>query len=253
MGKEKAFETHSYDYAIGIQPDNSETSIVRILHCKPSLVENDVVEAGDVIGSLIRSRYFNFWTDPHFHIEIKDREMFYRSTMSYRLKKNIEDASSIEFKGSDFITETEWIVQKVTPDYMLVTSSTAMEGTIGDIHGHVAQLDSRRLGIVDAGIPHYPHGGIFCNDMISGEIAIGNSVIGSLKHPVSSSSFFVQNKENSVYVGDIKVRGLSTYLYTESQLIRGLPPLKIVPREYEGFSRSFREGDSLHIRFRRLE
>ncbi|MHA2352262.1 MAG: hypothetical protein ACXABX_03995, partial [Candidatus Thorarchaeota archaeon] len=68
MGQPKQFPTHEFDYGIGILPEESDTDIVRIMHCEPDVSEGENVVLGDPIGRAIRSRYFNYWTGPHYHV-----------------------------------------------------------------------------------------------------------------------------------------------------------------------------------------
>ncbi|MFW9850762.1 MAG: hypothetical protein ACFFF4_16670, partial [Candidatus Thorarchaeota archaeon] len=83
MGKPRRFKTEEFDHAIGIQPIDNEESIVRILHCRPTIQTGDTISMGEEIGSLLRSRYFNFWTSPHYHVEVLNSQDFRRSSNSY--------------------------------------------------------------------------------------------------------------------------------------------------------------------------
>jgi hypothetical protein len=253
MGKARLFETDDYDYAIGIQPYNYRNVLVRILHCLPSLDIGDEVKAGDEIGTLIRSRYFNFWTNPHYHVEVIQSEHFERSTKSFPIQRVVDWSSSIALEGNDLITQAEWTIERITSDYLIATSPTTLIGRIGEIFGHVAEVDSLSKGILDAGIPHYPHGGIYGANIKSGSVTVNESVIGMLIPSHESSSFFKQNRAYSIYADDIRTRGISTYLYSEHQMISGKLPLKIVPSVYNGFSKIWNEGDSIRLRLRLLE
>ncbi|MHA2424018.1 MAG: hypothetical protein ACXAEF_04475 [Candidatus Thorarchaeota archaeon] len=253
MGKEREFDTDPFDYAIGIQSGNMEKSIVRILHCQPSVEVGDNIEVGDDIGSLLRSRYFNFWTNPHFHVEVTSSVMFHRSSKSFPIENALGDTTSLSIEGSKFLSQSVWTVQTITPDYMLVTSPSSFRGRIDTVYGHVANVASMSRGLLDAGIPHYPHGGVFGARTKSGSVSLGDSLIGFLEQHPHYHSYFKQNKECTVYVDDIQVRGLSTYLYSSAQLISGLIPLKIVPKLYNSFSKSWNEGDSIRLSLRQLE
>ena len=83
MGKKRKFETNEYDYATGIKPIDNEDSILRILHCDPTVKIGDEVAPGDEIGSLLRSRYFNFWTGPHYHIDVVNSKFFVKNYTTY--------------------------------------------------------------------------------------------------------------------------------------------------------------------------
>ncbi|MCK5238569.1 MAG: hypothetical protein KAR33_03410 [Candidatus Thorarchaeota archaeon] len=253
MGKKRKFETKEYDYAIGIQPDDNEESILRILHCDPTVKIGDEVAPGAEIGSLLRSRYFNFWTGPHYHIDVVNSKYFERSSKSHPIEKAADLLDSPSVDGHDYITQAQWIIQRITSDYILATSSTSMSGRIDSVFGHVAQTDSGNKGLLDAGIPHYPHGGIYGVNIESGSIMIGDSAIGYMKMHSPLTSFFTQNKQYSMFLDNSPIRGISMYIYSKSQLISNVPPLKIIPIQFKGFEQQWSEGDSVNLSLRRPE
>ena len=155
MGKERSFPSDEVDFGIAIAPEGS-TDIVRILHCIPEVDEGMTVEAGQRLGSLIRSRYFNYWTGPHYHTEIMNARDFSRSTKSYPL--NVELASVQQVK-QESISELECLITKVTDDVIMAVTNDSPIAISENLVGHAAYCGiDRRYGILDAGVPHYSHG-----------------------------------------------------------------------------------------------
>ncbi|MCK5390462.1 MAG: hypothetical protein KAJ36_08220, partial [Candidatus Thorarchaeota archaeon] len=116
MGRKKIFPTETFDYIMAIQPEEADASILRMMHCKPSLKEGEIVDLGDTIGSTIRSRYFNYWTGPHYHVEIMHLDYFSRSTQSYPLELPFSFDSITARESS---TEVEFLVETVTEDHII--------------------------------------------------------------------------------------------------------------------------------------
>ncbi|MDF1541317.1 MAG: hypothetical protein P1Q69_20635, partial [Candidatus Thorarchaeota archaeon] len=115
----------------------------------------------------------------------------------------------------------------------------------------IVETESGEIGVLDAGFPHYTHGGVFGSVSRTGFIGIGDEKIGRFQ---SDSRLFSQNRNFHVFVDDVQVRGISNYLYTQDQLIGDQPPLKIIPLDYGGLIDLYHEGDTfnLYLRYRSL-
>ncbi|MFX1606507.1 MAG: hypothetical protein ACFFDD_11450, partial [Promethearchaeota archaeon] len=113
MGRPKQFPTNEFDYVIGILPEESDTDLLRVMHCEPTLNEGETVELGDRIGKAIRSRYFNYWTGPHYHVEILPEESFRRSSKSYPLELDYQFVADGSTGASG---KLELLVSSVTDD-----------------------------------------------------------------------------------------------------------------------------------------
>ncbi|MFW9968448.1 MAG: hypothetical protein ACFFEA_14965, partial [Candidatus Thorarchaeota archaeon] len=127
MGKKKVFPSSQYDYAIGIVPEGVEDAIVRILHCKPGISVGDSISRGDFIGSLVRSRYFCFWTGPHYHIEAMNPKHFARPSQSFPIISNVggiqvhKGTSSSKFE-CEVVRSTKDIVVCASREYSYAKS-----------------------------------------------------------------------------------------------------------------------------------
>ncbi len=244
MGRGKPFETSELDYAVGIRPYDQPSHIIRLLHCKPTVGIGEDVSVGDDIGSLIRSRYFNFWTGPHYHAEIMELRNFYRSTQSIPLEYSDELRKEVIVNGTLSPFETEWVIHHVSEDFVLVHSNNLFTGCLGGYQGHVGRTSDGEIGLLDAGIPHYSYGGMHGPGSFSGSaVFMGRVEIGTSVTSQGSTFFFRQNHRAHFSLDHIPVRGLSTYLYSKKQLVRGKPLLKVIPAEYASSNTQFVEGD----------
>ena len=247
MGKQREFETAECDFAIGIKSQKSSSDIVRVLHCNPSVQIGDQIEIGEEIGSLIRSRYFNFWTGPHYHVEVMDEKNFNRPSQSHVLNMSPEFDGVVEKNGKHNSLETTWVVERITPDYLLACSKNSYFGRLGSLFGHVIKAESGAFGVLDAGFPHYAHGGVFGRVSKRGSISIGENRIGTFE---TDSRIFSQFRNIRVFLDNAPIKGISNYLLTKEQLIGGKPPLKVIPQYYGGFSEKFHEGDCFNLSLR---
>ncbi len=250
MGNEKTFPTDKADFGIAIAPQGS-SDIVRILHCVPEIDEGTMVEAGQRLGSLLRSRYFNYWTGPHYHIEIMNARDFSRSTKSYPLNVELASMQQVQRESA---SELECLITRVTDDVIAAVTDDSSVAISGDLVGHVAYCGSeRRYGILDAGVPHYNHGGILGltepveeSTITAWGIDIGyaaTSLDGRL--PFRRGKPFQPNFEGEI------IKGVSCFAFTRKQTVKGAPPVIMIPQQYGGFSGKFAEGDVGVLTFKR--
>lgn len=247
MGRKKDFVTSDYDYAIGIQPSNDEEHLVRLLHCHPVVKRGDSIEAGEEVGSLIRSRYFNFWTAPHYHIDVMTSRDFNRSSQSHTITSAINLSPGIKIHGQYPLNEVDWTIRSVTADCAIASSSRLKFGELDGIYGHIGEIGSGVAGLLDGGINHYPLCGFFGANGNIGMVHIGNEIIGSLDGNPRGAPFFHQNRLHSIFLDELKIRGISTYIASKHQLVSGLLPLKLIPLEYKGFENLLKEGDTCRL------
>ena len=250
MGKERIFPSDEADFGIAIAPEGS-SDIVRILHCIPEVDERTRVEAAQRLGSLIRSRYFNYWTGPHYHIDIMNAHDFNRSTKSYPL--NVELAS-VQQTQQESVSELECLITRVTDDVMIATTDDSPIAISGNLVGHAAYCGSdRRYGILDAGVPHYNHGGILglANTVEESKVTAWGTDIGYAVTDLDSRLPFKRvDPFQPAFKGEI-IRGVSCFAFTRKQTVKGSPPVMMIPRQYGGFSGKFAEGDVGVLSFNR--
>ncbi len=255
MGQTRAFSAEDYDYAVGILPDGSERAILRTLHCSPTVSPGNRVEVGEEIGSVLRSRFFCFWTSPHYHIDVMDEADFHRSSKSYPMEI-AQQALTTRFPGQVIDSDgLQCSATYVGRDYAIAASDDLPICSVGSYTGLVA-VDTARtvVGIIDVGFPYYP----FCGTY-RGRTATGCPVphgwtlpLGQLIHERDGLSVHNQAQGYGVFANETRIRGISTYLYTAHQLTRGQIPLKLVPQSPGGFEGILVEGESFMVTCTRM-
>ena len=247
MGRAKSFETAQYDFAVGIKPEESEGLLVRIMHLEPSVRPGDHVEIGTVIGSTLRSRYFNYWTGPHFHVEVMALNDFHRSTMSIPLKVELGE-SNLRQEGS---TTRSQEVLEVSEDWAIVDGAGLGVYQCGPYYGIPATTSgSKRVGILDAGVSHYIHGAIVGSEPIqdSEEVHLQGYRMGQVQWSRGDLHFFIRESELEFHLGGHALRGLSAFLYPKKHLRKGAPPLVCIPRHHGSLRKCLEEGSVYDLR-----
>ncbi|MHA1934623.1 MAG: hypothetical protein ACW97A_05035 [Candidatus Thorarchaeota archaeon] len=245
MGKAKEFPTEPYDFGIGINAEDGDDYLVRVMHARPEVREGDIVEVGDPIGHTIRSRYFNYWTGPHYHVEVLKKQDFHRSTQSVPLEVNAERLVAFI---KDASSELECNVHSVTPDHVMVSSPHSPFGKSRDLYGHLAMTQNGApIGLLDAGLPHYAHGGIIANSNVSESNTVHGwrTILGEISSDIGGRSSFEGLNTLNISLDGVPVRGVSCFIYTENHLVQGVPPIQIVPNHYKEFSGRISEGDTV--------
>jgi len=250
MGKERIFHSDKADFGIAIAPEGS-TNIVRILHCVPEVDEGTTVEAGQRLGSLIRSRYFNYWTGPHYHVEIMNARDFGRSTKSYPLNVALDSVQQVRQKSA---SELECLITRVTDDVIVAVTDDSPMAISGNLVGHAAYCGSdRRHGILDAGVPHYRHGGILglAKPVEECTVTAWSTDIGYAVASLDNRLPFKRGESFQPAFEDEIIRGVSCFAFTKKQTVKGFPPVIMIPQQYGGFSGKFAEGDVGVLSFKR--
>lgn len=248
MGRKKKFPTEEFDYRIAIQPEGTEADIVRIMHCKPSLKEGATVDLGDTIGSTFRSRYFNYWTGPHYHVEIMHLDFYPRSTRSYPIDLPFRFESR---PADDALSEMEFIVESVSDDHIIGYARNLSHTSIGRFSGLSAvDLESRIVGILDGGLSHYNHGGVIghINAIEGSFVGLYNLPTGMIRRPMKGSSFFQRGPKISSFLNGNELRGLSCFIYPKQYKKQGVPQLVLVPKSYREFTGKISDGETCELR-----
>jgi hypothetical protein len=243
MGKKKVFPTSPSDYAIGVAPDGVEDAVVRILHCRPRVSVGDTVSKGDFIGNLIRSRYFCFWTGPHYHIEAMRPKDFIRPSQSFPIVVETGKVSTI---SGDSTNQYECEVMRCTQDIVVCRSREIPSASMNDYHGHLAAI-GYSSSILDAGVPHYDQGGLLGDtipEIGSPILAFGVSVglVSAISEPFVQ---FTTEKNVIASLDGENLGGLSTHLYSKRLLIDGHPPIFLIPEERNQYEGRLSEGDCI--------
>jgi hypothetical protein len=242
MGRPRGFDTSDHDYALAVSVDGSEDTIVRLMHCEPVVEEGSFVALGDQIGKALRSRYFNYWTGPHYHVEVMGESDVYRSTKSISLDVDLGTAKKVQ---SEKDAELEAEVLRVSKDNALLSAPGLDLAELGPYKGIHAETSKSRLpGILDAGVTHYPHGAVVGSGktVLSEGITFQSHRVGDLLWSRGSLHYYLRTALLSFDLNGNALRGLSCYLYPREYLTNGTPPLLAIPPEYGGFIGQLEEG-----------
>ncbi|MHA2140045.1 MAG: hypothetical protein ACXADF_01085 [Candidatus Thorarchaeota archaeon] len=243
MGKKKVFPSSSHDYAIAIAPEGILDTVVRILHCQPSVSVGDKVSKGDYIGSLIRSRYFCYWTGPHYHIEVMQSRDFQRPSQSYPI---IVESGKIRINMKETSNKFECEVLKCSKDIVVCTSRDYSYASNGSYTGHHVSGGQMR-GILDAGVPHYKIGGVVGDSTqnIAGQVNAWSNGIGNMSSSTGALKQFKIRPTIRIVLDGELMNGISTHLYPNKQLVKGIPPIFLIPRRYGQFVGTLKSGDQV--------
>ncbi|MEM2146534.1 MAG: hypothetical protein QW279_14325, partial [Candidatus Jordarchaeaceae archaeon] len=178
------------------------------------------LDVGDCMGKLIRSGFFNFWTDPHIHVEVRDPADAIRARGSYpihllSLEKGEHFESSNSFKCK---------VIDVRTDYTIVEPNNKVNIKMGRFCGFAVKINSE-FGLLDCGLPHYGFGGIIlekgdCN--LGQKVFIGDLHIGDIVEKWKNLAV-IKLKPLSINCDKNDLRGLSLYINLKKPLIKLIP------------------------------
>lgn len=247
MGLEKQFPTSDHDFGVAIKPEGSGSDIVRILHVEPKVTIGEKISVGDHIGTALRSRYFNYWTGPHYHVEVMDENSFNRSSQSYPLEIPFE---YVPTKRDSICEETNFEVRSVSKDSIIGYPTDLNHLSIGRFHGISAfNENGSRIGILDGGISHYKHGGVIgSQEIVAGAtIELEGIKIGSIAESMQGASYFHRNSLLTPLLNGDELLGISCFIYPKRYTKRGIPQIVLVPKRYAQFDGQYKEGDILTL------
>lgn len=238
----KKFNAEETDYLIILKSEENPKQLIKILHVNPKLKIGENLDVGDNLGTLIRSGFFNFWTDPHIHLEIRNPGDAIRAKGSYPIhllslekKRDSEPDNSFKCKVID-----------VRTDYTMVEPSRKVIIKLGKFHGFATKINNE-LGILDCGLPHYGFGGVLLekNDFDLGqEVYMGNLQIGNVFEKQQNIAA-IKLKPLSISCEGIDLRGLSLYITFKKPLI------KLLSRKRERLNLG--EGEEILITIESME
>jgi len=211
--KPKGFEGSDYDYLILLRSLENPERLIKILHVKPLVKVGDTVELGADLGTLLRSGFFDFWTDPHVHVEVRNPSDPIRARGGFKFERlmDIGDPEATADNLSGVVVESK-------PEYSLIALDEKFE------HGLPVDLNGRH-GLLDAGIPHYGWIGVHMEGTppVSGPVRLCGNEIGIVKS--SYSNMCIAECGDPIFMVNGNLVRLSLYLYPPST-----PLVKIIPQ-----------------------
>ncbi|MEM2896407.1 MAG: hypothetical protein QW265_05150 [Candidatus Bathyarchaeia archaeon] len=239
--KPKHFAGSEEDYIIAVQSNKNSSVWVRILHARPSVKIAQKVSVGDEIGKYLPSGYFNFWTDPHIHIEIRNPANIIRAKGGYTV--NTLQIDDKEFNDEELVEgkPLEGKVELISKRYLILNLESP-KLRLGNFYGIRANIGKYK-GILDCGFPYYGYGGVHAEQ--SNGIEMGDYVkflgfnIGIVVNKIKNFVMF-KTIPLRVKIRDKVFKGLSFYLHMNE-----LVNFKLVPIQPNSFS--FKFGEKLKV------
>jgi hypothetical protein len=209
----KDFEGLDHDYLILLRSLENLRRWVKLLHVKPSVEAGDVVQPGEDLGVLLRSGFFDLWTDPHIHVEVRSPIDPYRAMGGFKFERRIE------VDESEAIEELSGVVVESKLEYSLISLNKKFKS------GIPVELDGQ-VGLLDAGIPHYKMFGVHVNNSprLGAAVRLCGRKIGDVKL-VYSNMCVAECCHTAFKLNGEPVR-LSFYLYPSSSSV---PLVKVIP------------------------
>jgi hypothetical protein len=208
---EKSFECSSFDYVTLLQSNENGERQIKILHVEPTVEVGDVVEPGDQLGFLLRSGFFDFWTEPHMHIEVRNPSdpIRARGGLKFERLMVIED-----FEAE--LEELSGVIVESKREYSLL----ALNGTFN--HGIPVRV-GEEMGLLDGGIPHYRWFGVHMSapPSLNSAVKFCGTKIGTVKALYSNMC------AAQFYNLTFKINGnpvnLGFYLHLSKPLVKIIP------------------------------
>lgn len=165
------FECSERDYVILLRCFENPSRVAKLLHVKPSVSVGDKVKAGGKLGVYLRSGFFDFWTDPHVHVEIRNPNDAFRARGGYKIHRTLPIEGSLEP-----LERLSGIVVYCRPEYLLI----ALEGA--KAYGLTVDVEGE-AGILEGGIPQYGFFGVHLNGSPKpgGDVILCGRKIGTLR------------------------------------------------------------------------
>ena len=209
----KDFEGLDHDYLILLRSLENPRRWVKLLHVKPSVEAGDVVKPGEELGVLLRPGFFDAWTDPHIHVEVRSPLDPYRAMGGFKLQR------CMEVDGSEAVEELSGVVVESKLEYSLVSLNRKFKG------GVPVELDGQ-VGLLDAGIPHYKMFGVHVNSLprLGEAVRLCGRKIGDVR--LAYSNMCVAEFCHTTFKLNGKPVRLSFYLYPSSSSV---PMVKVIP------------------------
>jgi len=207
----RGFRDDGFDCVILLESLEDPGRVVKILHVDPAVDCGEVVKPGQPLGRLLRSGYFNFWTDPHIHLEVRRPSDPFRARGGFTLRRLL----AVDEPGP--VEELRGTVTRSTPEYALIALREKVRiGLPVDVGG--------RTGLLDGGIPHYGRFGVHMRGPVpcNSPVRLCGEPIGMVK-TARGDMGLAECADFSFEVDGVEV-GLSLYLSPASE-----PKVKLIP------------------------
>ncbi len=208
---EPSFECSSFDYVILLQSSENFERHVKILHVEPAVEVGDVVKPGDQLGFLLRSGFFDFWTEPHIHIEVRNPSDPIRARGGLKFERLM----AVENFEAE-LEELRGVIVESKREYSLL----ALNGAFN--HGIPVRV-GEEMGLLDGGIPHYKWFGVHISTQppLNSVVKLCGAKIGTVK-ALYSKMCAAQCSDLTFKING-KTVNLGFYLHLSKPLVKIIP------------------------------
>jgi len=184
--------------------DLGNDMVLKILHVKPQVRAGERVFLGDELGDYIISGFFLPWSERHMHVEVRPSKDPLKVRGAYKLVPTEELLSTLS--NISCVTTNRFRITYVGRSYCL--ARPAEEGLI------CADVSGSRY-VCDCGIPHYGYGAAVgklraSNTSSAATVEILGHEVGVVE--LAEPYRIIFTPKSVLYVNNVPVRGLSTYL-----------------------------------------
>jgi len=237
--RSKYFQAIEEEKVLIIRPTENKTVAVRILHTDYSCSMGEKISVGTPIGSMVKSGFFNFWTDLHIHVEVRATNNLRRAKGSLPMTPLTQNPK-LQGNISEILPKMQ--VVKVDKNYILLDTQGKGILTLGPLKGFGCKI-GRDLAILDAGIPHYKVGSVHLEregEALTGEkVKFWGIAIGEIEECKTGLATF-RSIPLKMYINKKSIRGLSFYTW-----IGRRPLIKVIP--FRPTIQSLCEGDEVTL------
>ena len=215
----RLFKDVGYDVITLLESLENPGMVVKMLHVEPTIRPGEVVEVGEELGILLRSGYFDFWTSPHIHLEVREPSDPLRARGGRRFRRLLQP------RMGDPPEELRGWVTLLKLEYALLT----LEGSSGGLTGRVGDA----AVLLDGGVPHYGWLGLHLpRSMTGGLVELCGQPIAMVEERYGECALARCTGPRFEVEGQ-RV-GLSLYLSTEEASLKLVPPKPGALRLEEG-------------------
>ncbi len=209
----KNFQGTDYDFVTLLHSLENPERWIKVLHVEPVVKVGDIVSIGDALGRLIRSGFFDFWTDPHIHVEVRLPSDPLRARGGFKFERLMgihnTGPATRELRGKVIESKQEYVMVALNENPQ---------------HGVTVEVDGR-VGLLDAGIPHYRWFGVHMNTKppTGAAVKLCGRKIGIVRYAYSNMGLAEYYGPSFAVNGEPV--GLSLYLWPFAS-----PLVKIIPQ-----------------------
>ena len=233
----KYFQAADDERLLIIQPIENPSLVVRILHTDYDSSSKAKLPLGSPIGNMVRSGFFDFWTECHIHVEVRNAKHLLRAKGSLPMLPLTKGSRLLGI----FSEKTPRLrVVCANQNYILVGCVDSLrEGimTLGPMNGFSCKV-GKTIGILDAGIPYYQVGSVHFEEGVTvfpgDKVKLWGTIIGEVVESRNGMAIF-KSIPIETRLNEYIIRGLAFYLWVgKSPIIKLIRPRPTHPKWHEG-------------------